>query len=64
MKSGSLNLLGRSGPVQACNGIPLPLHVQTKSEPQLFVKPHGKKPFGNASHRWMYNVKIFFKEGN
>jgi len=27
LKSGSLNLLEPSGPVQACNGIALPLHV-------------------------------------
>jgi len=29
LKSGSLNLLEPSGPVQACNGIalPLPLHI-------------------------------------
>jgi len=26
LKSGSLNLLEPSGPVQACNGIALPLH--------------------------------------
>ena len=27
LKSGSLNLLELSGPVQGCNGIALPLHV-------------------------------------
>jgi hypothetical protein len=27
LKSGSLNLLEPSGPVQACNGIALPLHL-------------------------------------
>ena len=27
LKSGSLNLLEPSGPVQVCNGIALPLHV-------------------------------------
>ena len=32
LKSGSLNLLEPSGPVQACNGIALPLH-NTKSFP-------------------------------
>ena len=29
LKSGSLNLLEPSGPVQACNGIALPLHIGT-----------------------------------
>jgi len=31
MKSGSLNLLEPSGPVQACNGIALPFLLGTKS---------------------------------
>jgi len=30
LKSGSLNLLEPSGPVQACNGIALPLPLYTK----------------------------------
>ena len=30
LKSGSLNLLEPSGPVQACNGIPLPLPYVNK----------------------------------
>jgi len=30
----------------------------------FFVKPHGNKSFGNASHRWMYYVKMFLKERN
>jgi hypothetical protein len=35
MKSGSLNLLEPSGPVNACNGIALPLLLLLQSELQL-----------------------------
>jgi len=34
LKSGSLNLLESSGPVQACNGIAVPLFGQTISTAQ------------------------------
>ena len=46
LKSGSLNLLERSGPVQACNGIALTLPVDLKQEdsealtfPQIKTEP-------------------------
>jgi len=46
LKSGSLNLLEGSGPVQACNGIALPLPVDLKQEdsealtfPQIKTEP-------------------------
>jgi len=32
LKSGSLNLLETSGPVQTCNGIALPLHITKLSQ--------------------------------
>jgi len=40
VKSGSLNLLEPSGPVQACNGIvlPLPLHVSATVGPLVGKK--------------------------
>jgi hypothetical protein len=38
LKSGSLNLLERSGPVQACNGIALPLFPTILSTSLVAVK--------------------------
>jgi hypothetical protein len=40
LKSGSLNLLERSGPVQACNGIAVPLPAKYEiqnSVPTVFI---------------------------
>jgi len=37
LKSGSLNLLEPSGPVQACNGIALPLHTRMYMHVILFL---------------------------
>ena len=37
LKCGSLNLLETSGPVQACNGIALPLSISTWVAEQLLV---------------------------
>jgi hypothetical protein len=64
MKYVSLNLMQVPGPAQACTGIALPLHFHMNSIKHFFIKPHGKKSFGNASHRWMYNVKMFLEEIN
>jgi hypothetical protein len=35
LKSGSLNLLEPSGPVQACNGIALPFFIERATRKQL-----------------------------
>ena len=43
LKSGNLNLLEPSGPVQACNGIALPLPLPLVG---------GKRPFGNPGEKW------------
>ena len=44
MKSGSLNLLESSGPVQACNGIPLPLPLPFT---HLLSRPQGHSAAGS-----------------
>jgi len=41
LKSGSLNLLEHSGPVQACNGIAL--LIQSFVKPMVFLAIWGKK---------------------
>jgi hypothetical protein len=37
LKSGRLNFLETSGPVQACNGIALPLHVIVKGISVIYL---------------------------
>jgi hypothetical protein len=42
LKSGSLKLLEHSGPVQACNGITLPLLIYRKMRTEKCVRHGGK----------------------
>ena len=50
LKSGSLNLLERSGPVQACNGIALP-----------FFLPGERRKRGCPRKTWMEGVRAAMK---
>jgi hypothetical protein len=43
IKSGSLNLLETSGPVQACNGIALPFTKERKCQPIAAIYKEGAK---------------------
>jgi hypothetical protein len=50
-KSGSLNLLESSGPVQACNGIALPLNVNSQSLDSLLPLSNIKETHTNCNKR-------------
>jgi uncharacterized membrane protein YGL010W len=63
LKSGSLNLLEPSGPVQACNGIALPLQASLKTfclcKTLIGLLEVGKLE-GAVNKLWALNTNIFY----
>ena len=57
LKSGSLNLLEPSGPVQACNGIALPLVYLLGLEEATFASLRVTVPCLNGGKIELWNVK-------
>ena len=49
MKSGNLNFLEPSGPLQACNGTDLPLHLSLLLLPPLLLLTAIELPLGGSS---------------
>ena len=58
MKSGNLNFLEPSGPLQACNGTDLPLFIVFS----LVGDPEGKRRIGRPSRIWEDEIKMEVKE--
>jgi hypothetical protein len=61
LKSGSLNLLEPSGPVQACNGIDLPFHsLMTTNHPSNINLPSS----GQQVTAWLTALKVSVARGS
>ena len=58
MKSGNLNFLEPSGPLQACNGtaLPLSLYLYTAGVDGLEIKPSGRQQESMTIHKAAHTV--------
>jgi len=62
MKSGNLNFLEPSGPLQACNGTDLPLEDVLKLKKILLLPPSGLKSYSEyTGHFFAGNVDAFLQ---
>jgi hypothetical protein len=59
MKSGNLNFLEPSGPLQACNGTALPIDKNTTGMPYLNIMPYLHKVLSRSNYGGKIAYKIY-----